>query len=56
MVENYVNKWITSIQDITDYVNDVYQSIRLGNFEENMLPKEQKYPLSNNQKAILGVK
>lgn len=56
MVENYVNKWITSITDITDYVNDVYQSIMTGDFQENMLPKEQGYPLSNNQKVILGVK
>lgn len=56
MVENYVNNWITSITDITDYVDDVYQSIRLGNFQENMLPKEQEYPLSNNKKVILGIK
>lgn len=56
MVENYVNKWITSIQDITDYVNNVSESIRLGKFQDNMLPKEQEYPLSNHQKVILGVK
>ncbi|GAA0075630.1 hypothetical protein UT300005_00080 [Clostridium sp. CTA-5] len=56
MVENYVNKWITSILGITDYVNNVCESIRLGKFQENMLPKEQEYLLSNNQKVILGVK
>ena len=56
MVENYVNKWIASIHDITDYANNVCQSIRLGKFQENMLPKEQEYPLSNSQKVILGVK
>ena len=27
-----------------------------GKFQENILPKEQEYPLSNNQKVILGVK
>lgn len=56
MVENYVNKWIDSIHDITDYVNNVCESIGLRKFQENMLPKEQEYPLSNNQKVILGVK
>ena len=55
MVENYVNKWIDNIHDITEYVNNVSESISLGKFQENILPKEQEYPLNNNLKVILGM-
>lgn len=56
MVENYANKWIASIHDITDYVNNVSELINLGKFQENILPIEQEYPLNNNLKVILGMK
>ncbi len=56
MVENYANKWIANIHDITDYVNNVSESINLGKFQENILPKEQEYPLNNNLKVIIGMK
>lgn len=56
MVDKYVNKWIANISDITDYVNNVSESISLGTFQENILPKEQEYPLNNNLKVMLGMK
>ena len=41
---------------VDKYVNNVSESISLGTFQENILPKEQEYPLNNNLKVMLGMK
>ncbi len=55
MVEKYINEWIVKITDITDEVNQISIAIRSGEFDENMLPDEREYILSNALKMILGI-
>ncbi|NIG55734.1 DUF4291 domain-containing protein [Chitinophaga sp. Cy-1792] len=51
-VEHYVNDWVVSITDISDYSRDLHQLIRSGKKEEATakLPQERIYPLD----AALG--
>ncbi|TPG71337.1 DUF4291 domain-containing protein [Brevibacillus laterosporus] len=55
MVKNYVNDWIVKINDITEEVIELRESIKSKNFEVSMLPSEHEYPLDDGIKTILGV-
>jgi len=39
----YVNEWIVHIEDITDYVTDLYEKRERGEDIRLLLPKEQVY-------------
>ncbi|QDX92998.1 hypothetical protein C2W64_04371 [Brevibacillus laterosporus] len=55
MVKNYVNDWIVKINDITEEVIELRESIKSKTFEVSMLPSEHEYPLDDGIKTILGV-
>lgn len=44
----YVNEWIVHIEDITDYVTDLYERRNRGEDISQLLPKEQVYTVSMN--------
>ena len=45
-VYSYVNEWIVHIEDITDYVTDLYEQRNKGIDIRELLPKEQVYVVS----------
>lgn len=48
LLRNYVNEWIISISDITDYVLNLKASIDSKKFQNSMLPKESEYFVRNS--------
>lgn len=55
MLKYYVNDWIVKINDITEEVIELRESINSKTFEISMLPIEREYPLDDGIKTILGV-
>ncbi|MHB8065640.1 MAG: DUF4291 domain-containing protein [Ruminiclostridium sp.] len=55
MVNNYVTDWIVKINDITDTVIEIRESIKSKTFEKSMLPIEHEYPLDERTEKILGI-
>ncbi|MGC6768840.1 DUF4291 domain-containing protein [Enterococcus sp. LJL128] len=55
MVEKYVRHWTTNITDITEEVHQMKNQIDAGSFDMTALPKENEFPLSVEEKRILGI-
>lgn len=56
-VTNYINKWIISIENITDYVNEIYLLSKINSENaKTILPKEEIYPVPIDIKQIIGSK
>ena len=54
ILHKYVNVWSVSITDITEDVVRWRGEIRSRKFDNNVLPLEVEYPISENLKMILG--
>ena len=48
VVENYINKWIYNIEDITQYVTELRKIIDNNKYDDFLLPKEREYIFSNS--------
>jgi len=50
IVKQYINNWITGINDITDYCTSIHQLIKAGKFNEaaSLLPAENLYLLPDS--------
>ena len=48
VVENYINKWICNIEDITQYVTELRKIIDNNKYDDFLLPKEREYFFSNS--------
>ena len=55
MVIQYVQNWTSSITDITDYVHETKKLLDHNQLEQITLPKETAFPLSEQEKQILGI-
>lgn len=55
MLEKYVNEWIKSIEDITDYVYEIKSLIDSDKLNKIILPFEREFPLTDVEKRLLGV-
>lgn len=55
MLADYVKKWIVQISDITPFVHTMRESIRTGNFQENLLPVEKEYPVPEEIRTQIGL-
>ena len=55
-VQNYVNDWVVSINDITPLCNQIHSLLLDKKIEEakNLLPLENIYPLNDELKKIIG--
>ncbi|MBQ9140308.1 MAG: DUF4291 domain-containing protein [Lachnospiraceae bacterium] len=51
-VYSYVNEWIVHIEDITDYVTDLYERRNRGEDISQLLPKEQVYIVRHLRKCF----
>jgi hypothetical protein len=55
MVRKYVYDWIVKINDITDNVCKIKETINSKTFKPSMLPIEKEYPLDERTKQKLGI-
>ncbi len=52
----YGREWITSIEDVTDFVREQHELVRRKKLDELMTPKEEVYPVADGAvRARLGV-
>ena len=56
MVENYVNKWIVKITDITEDVDILKKAKDNKSLDIKALPDEKEYFVSDNIRDILGIR
>ena len=54
-VQKYVNDWIISIEDVTGTAHQIYQKVKLNDFEgaRLLLPNEEPFPVSKDVKTRL---
>ena len=55
IVEKYVNEWIKSITDITEYVHQTKKLIDTDMIDKIVLPDEKVFELTEEEKRILGI-
>ena len=55
ILKRYKEEWIIKIIDITNYVVNMRESIKNGNFIDSMLPTEKEYPVDSQTKIVLGI-
>lgn len=55
IVKKYVNKWIIKITDISQDAYYWHQEILAKRFNQELLPQESEYIVSENIKKILGI-
>lgn len=56
IVDKYVNEWIVKINDITDAVASIRESIKSKTFNDRMLPVETEYILNEREMRALGIR
>nr|CAG8552662.1 12065_t:CDS:2 [Entrophospora candida] len=56
VLKKYSNEWIISIEDITEFVSEQYELVKLNKLDEVRTPVEQVYELCDNSlKGKLGM-
>lgn len=47
VLTHYARDWIVSIEDISKFVQQQYQAVRLGDWQQLLVPSEAVYPVDN---------
>lgn len=52
MLERYGSEWIVEIQDITDFVSEQYEHVKLGQMSALQVAEERVFPVSDGTTAL----
>jgi hypothetical protein len=55
MVDKYVHSWVREITDLSEEANSWRQAISANQFDQEVLPKESEYPVSEEIRKVLGI-
>ncbi len=55
MLENYAREWILDIQDISAFVQEQYEHVRKGKYEQLVTPREREYVVEDDIARKLAI-
>ena len=55
VLASYARKWVLDIEDISDFVQEQYEHVRVGKYEQLVTPREREYVVEDKLARKLGI-